>query len=82
MPTTVHIPSKLLASAEKRARALGISRNRLIVRALERELSDTTAWSPGFIAMLREAGPSHRDMVDAMLDGIRRHRRSKRPPVL
>lgn len=33
MPTTVHIPEALLKSVDRRARALGVSRNRLIVRS-------------------------------------------------
>ncbi|MGH9199830.1 MAG: ribbon-helix-helix protein, CopG family [Vicinamibacterales bacterium] len=33
MPTTVHIPDPLLKSVDRRAKALGISRNRLVVRA-------------------------------------------------
>ena len=37
---SIQIPNKLLKEAEKRAKALGISRNRLIVRALERELKE------------------------------------------
>jgi metal-responsive CopG/Arc/MetJ family transcriptional regulator len=35
MPTTVHIPPTLLKSVDRRAKALGVSRNRIIVRALE-----------------------------------------------
>ena len=39
MPTTVHIPDPLLKSVDRRAKALGISRNRLVVRALEQAVS-------------------------------------------
>ena len=39
MPTTVHIPNPLLQSVDRRARARGISRNRLVVRALEQAVS-------------------------------------------
>jgi hypothetical protein len=35
MPTTVHIPPALLKSVDRRAKALGISRNRFIVRAVQ-----------------------------------------------
>ena len=38
MATTVHIPDQLLKSVDRRAKALGISRNRLVVRALEATL--------------------------------------------
>jgi metal-responsive CopG/Arc/MetJ family transcriptional regulator len=40
MPTTVHIPAALLNSVDRRANALGVSRNRLIVRALEQAVSE------------------------------------------
>jgi metal-responsive CopG/Arc/MetJ family transcriptional regulator len=39
MPITVHIPAALLKSVDRRAKALGVSRNRLIVRALEQAVS-------------------------------------------
>ena len=53
MPTTVHIPKPLLAAADRRARALQISRNRLIVQALQRELVTAAEWSPRFLEQLR-----------------------------
>ena len=82
MATTIHIPAKVLAAAQRRANALGISRNRLIVRALERELSQASEWSPGFLDQLRHPAPEERAAVDEMLAHIRRARRSKKPPVL
>lgn len=46
---------------DERAASLGVSRNRLIVRALERELSAKESWSPGFLDALRGAArPSAR----------------------
>ena len=38
MPTSVHLPKPLLEAVDRRARALQISRNQLVVRALEREV--------------------------------------------
>ena len=82
MATTVHIPAKVLAAAQRRAKALGISRNRLIVQALERELERPSAWSPGFLDALRHTGDDDKAAVDDMLAHIRRNRRSKKPPIL
>ena len=45
MPTTVHIPDPLLKSVDRRAKALGISRNRLVVRALEEAVSVRSGWA-------------------------------------
>ena len=82
MPTTVHIPAKVLAAAQRRAKALGISRNRLIVQALERELERPSNWSPGFLEALRNVGDEDKAAADDMLAQIRRNRRSGKPPLL
>jgi hypothetical protein len=62
MATTVHIPAALLKSVDRRARALGVSRNRLIVRALERPVTARESWTPEFLEKLqtvdRETRPS------------------------
>ncbi len=49
MPTTVHIPPTLLKSVDRRAKALGVSRNRLIVRALEQAINERVRWAPEFL---------------------------------
>jgi predicted transcriptional regulator len=54
MPTTVKIPDSLLKSVDRRATALGISRNRLVVRALEQALSLRSAWPAEFLEHLRK----------------------------
>lgn len=82
MPTSVHIPNQLLKRANERAKALGISRNRLIVRALERELQQNSEWSPEFFQQLENTDPEMARAVDEMMDAIRTNRRSKRPPEL
>jgi metal-responsive CopG/Arc/MetJ family transcriptional regulator len=58
MPTSVHLPRRLLDALDQRARRLGISRNRLIVRVLERELGREGQWSPGFMQRLTEVDPA------------------------
>jgi hypothetical protein len=82
MPTSVHIPKPLLVAADRRARALKISRNRLIVRALERELKGASEWSPGFFERLEETDAEVEADVDDLSSAIRRGRRSKKPPRL
>jgi len=82
MATSVHIPKGLLEAVDRKARALEISRNRLIIKALERELSGESGWTPGFFDRLLGAGPELARDVDEMLVAIRKGRRSKSPPEL
>ena len=82
MPTTVHIPASLLKSVDRRAKALGVSRNRLVIRALERAVTERKAWAPEFLARLREIDQDTRAAVDEMLDAVVRARRSKAPRAL
>ncbi len=79
MPTTVHIPSELLKQADKRAKTLGISRNRLIVRALKREIEETSDWSPEFFERLRSIDADTVNAVGEMMTAIRSARRSGPP---
>ena len=79
MATSVHIPDKLLKEADKRAMALGISRNRLIVRALERELQERSDWSPGFFDTLRSIEHDTAGAVDELISAVKAGRRSKPP---
>ena len=82
MPTTVHIPSTLLKSVDRRAKALGVSRNRLIVRALERAVSEPSGWTPEFLDRLRAPDPETASVVDEMLQQVKKARRSKPPRSL
>ena len=79
MPTTVHIPDPLLKSVDRRAKALGISRNRLVVRALEQAVSVRSAWSPEFLEHLRNVDQETSAGVDELLAAVKRARRSKEP---
>jgi metal-responsive CopG/Arc/MetJ family transcriptional regulator len=79
MPTSVHIPKPLLEAVDRRARALRISRNRLIVKALERELRQGSDWSPGFFEQLSAIDDKTAATVDEMLVAVRDARRSKAP---
>jgi metal-responsive CopG/Arc/MetJ family transcriptional regulator len=80
MATSIHIPKPLLEAVDRRAQALGISRNRLIVKALERELAEGESWSEGFFDRLSTVDPATADAVDEMLANVwsRRHSRAPR----
>ena len=79
MPTSVHIPKPLLDAVDRRAKALNISRNRLIVKALERELSQPSDWSPGFFERLSVVGEGTAKAVQNLRVAVRAARRSKKP---
>jgi hypothetical protein len=79
MATTVHIPAALLKSVDRRAKALGVSRNRLIVRALERAVNERTEWAPEFLEQLRRVDRDTAGAVDDLLADVTRARRSKPP---
>ncbi|HEX4566065.1 MAG TPA: ribbon-helix-helix protein, CopG family [Vicinamibacterales bacterium] len=82
MPTTVHIPDPLLKSVDRRAKALGISRNRLVVRALEQAVSGRESWSPEFLQRLRNVDRETSSAVDALLSSVTEARHSKQPREL
>jgi hypothetical protein len=79
MPTSVHIPKPLLEAVDRRARSLRMSRSRLIVKALERELAEGTDWSAGFFEQLSPEDKVTAGAVDEMLAAIRAGCRSKDP---
>jgi predicted transcriptional regulator len=80
MPTTVHIPDELLAKVDERARAMKMARNRYIVEALRKALSEQSAWSPAFLEALDHLEPI--EGVDDLEAAIRANRTRKRPPRL
>ncbi len=51
----MHLPADLLASVDRQAQSLAMSRNRYIVRALERALATETGWSAEFVEELASA---------------------------
>jgi Ribbon-helix-helix protein, copG family len=79
MPTTVHIPDPLLKSVDRRAKALGISRNRLVVRALEQAVAAQATWEPEFLERLRQVDHDVVEAVDELVGAVTRARRSKAP---
>lgn len=80
MSTTVHIPDKLLERADAQAKSLGISRNRLIIEALEARLAAEDRWPEELARTL--AAPVSDELetsADEMAEAIRRSRRNRKP---
>lgn len=80
MATSIHIPKHLLEAIDRRAKALDVSRSRLIVRALERELGEGRDWSPGFFERLGPVDAEVAETADALLATVVSARSSKAPP--
>jgi predicted transcriptional regulator len=81
--TTVHIPDRLLERVDARARALGVSRNRLVVEALEEKLAPHAAWPPELVELLStpvdaEVAAAARQMEAAMVRARRSRKRRLR----
>jgi len=82
MATSVHLPRPLLAAVDRRAKQLGMSRNRLIVRALERDIAGEAEWSPGFFEKFTPLSLEDGKALDQTLVAVRIYRKSKKPPAL
>lgn len=82
--TTVHLPPGLLKSVDERAQELRLSRNRYIIRALEKSIAEETEWSPRFLEELDgpEDDDATKQMVDEMRNAIAANRTRKAPPEL
>jgi len=59
-----------------------MSRNRLIVKALERAVSERNEWAPEFLEKLRRIDGDTVEAVDELLNNVTRARRSKPPREL
>jgi predicted transcriptional regulator len=79
MPTSIHVPEPLLKAIDRKARALRISRNQLVLRALEREVKEHTGWSAEFFEQMRNTGPELAVTVADLLKHVKKARRSKPP---
>lgn len=82
MSTSIHIPKPLLEAVDRRAQALRMSRDRLIIQALERELAQEKGWSPGFFEQLSAVDSETEAAVDELLTSVRQARKSKPPRSL
>ena len=82
MVTSIHIPRPLLEAVDRKARALKVSRDRLIVQAIEKELAPGAGWSPGFFERLCAVDADTVTAVDDLLASVRQARTSKLPRAL
>jgi len=82
MPTTLHIPDPLLKSVDRRAKALGISRNRFVVRALEQAVRERSGWTSDFLERLRRVDSETSAAAADLINDVKQARRSKEPPEL
>ena len=84
MPTTIHIPDALLERVDTRAKTLGISRNRLILEALEEKVGARDEWAPELAAMLADPVPSAagKELEESLAVVRRRRSARKGPPKL
>jgi predicted transcriptional regulator len=84
MSTTIHLPPNLLETVDHRARELGMSRNRYIIRALERILENETQWSNRFVEALEAArfDEDGRQAMEELRTQISANRTRKAPPAL
>ena len=77
MATSVHLPKSLLEAVDRKARANRISRNQLVIQALERDLRGNAGWSPGFFDRLLDVDPDTAQDVADVVQTVLKSRRSK-----
>ena len=84
MSVTVQLPTDLLRSIDHRARDLGMSRNRYVIRALERSLATETRWSARFVEELATARSDDegRQALEELVAVVATSRTRKAPPAL
>jgi metal-responsive CopG/Arc/MetJ family transcriptional regulator len=82
--TTVHIPEPVLRRVDRRAKALGVSRNRVILDALEASLQPRDEWSPELVRMLAQPlSGAAADAFEESLAIVQARRVSRKgPPTL
>jgi len=71
---SIRLPDDLVEALAVRSAALGVSRNQLIVAAVERSLEDHSSWSPGFLSAIGDRRSELKEAADEMMNAIRRSR--------
>lgn len=79
MAISIHIPKPLLDAVDREARSREMSRDRLIVRTLEKELAPESDWSPKFFEKLSATDSETAAAVDELLASVHAARTSKSP---
>lgn len=78
-----HIPPDLLAAVDAKAKACGLSRNRLITQVLEKMVKDEDDWDAGFLQLLAEPVSQREALeIDDTMQAIQESRSRKSPPQL
>jgi predicted transcriptional regulator len=81
MSTTVHIPERLLERVDARARARGVSRNRVILEAIEASLGANAEWPPELVRMLEQPIDDETgELLERTLAETRQRRIDRRRP--
>ena len=81
--TTIHISPALLAAVDAKAKACGLSRNRLIMQVLEKMVQEEDGWDGGVLQLLAEpVSPAEGREMDDMMQAIHERRSRKSPPQL
>jgi hypothetical protein len=60
----------------------GITRSQLIVQAVDRALTDQSAWSSDFLKAIGSPRPELEEALDAMMDAVRARRSRNDAPGL
>jgi len=78
MGTSIHIPPLILKQLDDRAKSLKISRNKLILRAINRSLIEEVTWSDALLSGLEKPlAEDLAELFESSLDEVRDRRRSK-----
>jgi predicted transcriptional regulator len=80
--TSIRLSEDLLDALDRRAAAEGVTRSRLIIRAVEQSLAARSTWSPGFLKAISSPRPELDEAVDELMDAIRARRSRSEAPAL
>jgi metal-responsive CopG/Arc/MetJ family transcriptional regulator len=78
----IRLPDQILEALDQRAAALGLKRNELIVRAVERALQEHAAWSPRLLKAIGTPRPVLDEAAGEMMNAIRTRRSRNEAPEL
>jgi Ribbon-helix-helix protein, copG family len=80
--TSIRLPDDLIEALDERAAVLGVTRSQLIIAAVEQALEDRSSWSPGFLKAIGAPHPELEEVVDEMMQTIRKRRSRSEPREL
>jgi predicted nucleic acid-binding protein/predicted DNA-binding protein len=76
----IRLPEALIDALDRAAAALGLTRSRLIIQAVERAIDEYSTWSPAFLEAIKAPRPELEEAVDTMMDAIRARRSRNEAP--